>query len=68
MDRRPSSGNAIRKSRERVCGNCLYYRREPGDTAEHCFRFARFVDHAIHDTSRDCDYWTPPPDPPPASA
>lgn len=68
MERRPSSGDAIRKGRDRFCGNCLYYRREAGDPTEHCFRFARFVDHAIHDASRDCDYWTPPPDPPQASA
>lgn len=68
MDPRQSSGHAIGKSRDRVCGNCLYYRRQAGDPEEHCFRFARFVDHAIHETSRDCDYWTPQPGPPQASA
>ncbi len=68
MDRRPSSGDAIRKGRDRVCGDCLYYRREAGDPAEHCFRFARFVDHALNAASRDCEYWIPRPDLPQASA
>jgi hypothetical protein len=42
----------------RMCDTCLFVDHESSDR-ENCLRFARFVDHALNDTSRDCDYWTP---------
>jgi hypothetical protein len=56
------------KGQEKLCRTCLYYQRESDDPQEHCARFARFVDHALNTASRDCDYWTPLPDHPQASA
>ncbi len=43
----------------RKCGNCLFVNHNDPASLENCLRFARFVDHALNDTSRDCDYWTP---------
>ena len=58
MGRQKSCDDAIGKDRDKVCGTCLYYHRESDDPQEHCARFARFVDHALNRTSRDCEYWT----------
>ncbi|PKN60388.1 MAG: hypothetical protein CVU53_03350 [Deltaproteobacteria bacterium HGW-Deltaproteobacteria-11] len=63
MDRQRPFDNASRKDRDQVCRTCLYYHREPNDPQEHCARLARFVDHAIHAASRDCDYWSLAPSP-----
>ncbi len=40
----------------KVCESCIYF-FESGNPQGNCLRFARFVDHAINDTSRDCSYW-----------
>lgn len=42
----------------RTCRTCLYSDYDAGESRDNCFRFARFVDHALNPTSRDCDYWT----------
>ncbi|MFH1078948.1 MAG: hypothetical protein V1766_01580 [Pseudomonadota bacterium] len=63
MVRKEASGDAIGQDRDQVCRTCLYYHRESDAPQEHCVRFARFVDHAIHAASRDCDYWSPAPSP-----
>jgi hypothetical protein len=68
MDRWQSREDGSGKGRDKVCGNCLYHHREPNESRERCFRFARFVDHALNEDSRDCDYWTPLSDHPQASA
>ncbi len=40
------------------CGTCLFV--DHNDVhRENCLRFARFVDHALHEASKGCDYWTP---------
>jgi hypothetical protein len=41
---------------EKKCGNCIYF-LESDNLQGNCLRFARFVDHAINETSRDCSYW-----------
>ncbi len=44
-----------------TCAACLFFEAEAEaeDAREHCWRFARFVDHVIADATRDCAYWTP---------
>lgn len=68
MDRMQSNNDGSGKGREKVCATCLYCHRDLEDPHEHCSRFARFVDHALSTASRDCDYWTPRPGLPRASA
>jgi hypothetical protein len=47
-----------RQSRE--CATCLYLACEEGAMEKvKCLRFARFVDHLLNETSRDCEYWQP---------
>jgi hypothetical protein len=43
------------------CNACLYFEAEAEGAREHCWRFARFVDHVITDGTRNCAYWTPRP-------
>ncbi|HVO66515.1 MAG TPA: hypothetical protein VMT12_08540 [Syntrophales bacterium] len=43
---------------KKECGTCLYVDRA-SEGPENCLRFARFVDHTLNETSRNCDYWTP---------
>jgi hypothetical protein len=59
VDRQKPFDSASRKDRDQICRTCLYYHQESDDPQEHCARFARFVDHALNRTSRDCDYWSP---------
>jgi hypothetical protein len=40
------------------CKTCLFVDQSDAHR-ENCLRFARFVDHALHDASKGCDYWTP---------
>jgi len=42
-----------------TCFTCLYHDHNAADGRDNCFRFARFVDHMLYETSRDCDYWSP---------
>ena len=42
-----------------TCQNCLYCDHSVTDSRDNCFRFVRFVDHLLHEASRDCDYWSP---------
>ena len=44
-----------------TCQSCLYRDHSAADSRDNCFRFARFVDHLLHEASRDCDYWSPAP-------
>jgi len=46
----------------RQCISCRYYYVDEAAQLEKCMRFARFVDHVITDTTRDCSYWTAKPD------
>lgn len=40
------------------CRTCIFV--DQSDVhRENCLRFARFVDHALHEASKGCDYWTP---------
>ncbi|MGV8080513.1 MAG: hypothetical protein AB2L22_10735 [Syntrophales bacterium] len=43
-----------------TCAACLFFEAEAEaeDAREHCWRFARFVDHVITDATRNCSYWT----------
>jgi hypothetical protein len=45
----------------KTCRTCLYRDHNAAESRDNCFRFARFVDHALNQTSRDCDYWSPGP-------
>jgi len=38
------------------CTGCLYYENDGQTGLDHCFRFARFVDHVINQSTEDCDY------------
>jgi len=38
------------------CAGCLYYETDRQTGSDHCFRFARFVDHVINEATQDCDY------------
>jgi hypothetical protein len=42
----------------RQCITCVYYYLDEEANLEKCMRFARFVEHVITDTTRDCSYWT----------
>ena len=42
----------------RQCITCAYYYLDEEANLEKCMRFARFVEHVIADTTRDCSYWT----------
>lgn len=44
-----------------TCRTCLYQDHHAVDSRDNCLRFARFVDHLLHDTSRNCEYWSPAP-------
>jgi len=46
-------------SKGNECSTCLYVNVDDAAGRENCLRFARFVDHALHDSSKGCDYWTP---------
>jgi len=46
----------IETKMEKNCESCIYF-FESGNPRGNCMRFARFVDHAINDTTRDCEYW-----------
>ncbi len=50
------------KRAQKVCSSCLFVSHTAEDSRDNCLRFARFVDHALHGTSRDCDYWTAAPE------
>lgn len=50
--------NSPSLSGTKECDTCLYVSHD-SESPENCLRFARFVDHALNDKSRDCDYWTP---------
>lgn len=41
------------------CDTCLFVDHSGSASQDNCLRFARFVDHALNEVSRDCDYWTP---------
>ncbi len=41
---------------EKKCESCIYF-FDSGNPQGNCLRFARFVDHAITEASRDCSYW-----------
>ncbi|MDQ5986962.1 MAG: hypothetical protein CSYNP_02698 [Syntrophus sp. SKADARSKE-3] len=41
------------------CADCLYMSRDEDSKIDHCLRFARFVDHVINDSSKDCNYGYP---------
>lgn len=50
----------MNERRRRVtCRECLFHQEHPEESRENCLRFARFVDHALTEATRDCDYWTP---------
>ncbi len=38
------------------CESCIYL-FDSGNPRGNCLRFARFVDHSLNETSRDCSYW-----------
>ncbi|HOK06589.1 MAG TPA: hypothetical protein PK836_01245 [Syntrophales bacterium] len=44
---------------QRSCATCLYLDFHPETGRENCLRFARFVDHALTEKTRDCDYFEP---------
>jgi hypothetical protein len=46
----------VLRNMEKNCESCIYF-FESGNPRGNCMRFARFVDHAINDTTRDCEYW-----------
>lgn len=59
MSRAPFfKGEKKRKTtmQEKKCESCIYF-LDSGTPHGNCLRFARFVDHAINETSRDCSYW-----------
>lgn len=41
------------------CRSCIYFNPSGATRLGQCFRFARFVDHAITEYTKDCDYWEP---------
>ena len=47
----------IDENKIKDCESCIYFCSESQSPYGNCFRFARFVDHAINDYSRDCEYW-----------
>ena len=55
-DTRPFPANDPGTSR---CAGCLFYTYEEESGRDHCFRFVRFVDHVIHESTEDCDYRHP---------
>jgi hypothetical protein len=42
-----------------TCQTCIYHDHNAADSRDNCLRFARFVDHLLHEALRDCDYWSP---------
>jgi hypothetical protein len=58
MEMKTIKKNSPSVSGDNECGTCLYVSHD-SESPENCLRFARFVDHALNETSRDCDYWTP---------
>lgn len=42
--------------KKQTCDSCIYI-FDSGNSQGNCLRFARFVDHAVNDASRDCSYW-----------
>lgn len=60
MEHRKDIGkNRPQSSEGKECSTCLYVNPDNEAGRENCLRFARFVDHALHESSRECDYWTP---------
>jgi hypothetical protein len=49
------------KNSMQTCQTCLFRDHSDASNRDNCFRFARFVDHLLHEASRDCDYWSPSP-------
>ncbi len=47
---------AQENSEKIFCESCIYY-FESDNPQGNCLRFARFVDHALNDGTRDCSYW-----------
>jgi hypothetical protein len=57
-------GDSLQQHPQRQsCQTCLYRDHNDANSRDNCSRFARFVDHLIHETSKDCDYWSPDPSP-----
>lgn len=57
---RNPAGDALlhdRAGQKGVCESCFYRFNDEDSGTEHCFRFARFVDHVINEASKDCEYW-----------
>lgn len=48
--------NAMAEGNGKNCESCIYF-FDSGNPQGNCLRFARFVDHAVNETSRDCSYW-----------
>ena len=44
------------------CEDCRYFHAGEQGRVGNCSRFARFVDHAINECTRDCEYWAPAAD------
>ncbi len=44
------------------CRSCIYFEPSGAISLGRCFRFARFVDHAVTEHTKDCDYWEPAQD------
>ena len=62
MNRKDKRDNATRQDKPvQTCQTCLYRDHSVTYSRDNCFRFARFVDHSLHEASRDCDYWSPAP-------
>lgn len=55
VEHRPDGANELGSP----CPDCLFFLQEAESAREHCFRFARFVDHVLCETSRHCEYWAP---------
>ena len=47
------------EEKKRTCIACQYFESEADGAREHCWRFARFVEHVLNDWTRDCEYFTP---------
>lgn len=46
-----------RNAQKGLCETCNHLFIDEASGTDHCFRFARFVDHVINEATRNCDYW-----------
>jgi len=53
---RATDQHTVPAAAEPRCTGCLYYENDGQTGLDHCFRFARFVDHVINQSTENCDY------------